>query len=113
MVFGATGRGAEVPERLLRSGGWTADMRLKGGDHVLDLALTIVAWRKGWRWRALLPMCGLLVVSMFAGFCIGMADPSSLESDMTPGSLNAIVLVALLPYLGTLIWMATRPPKRS
>lgn len=40
---------------------------------LLELILTIVAWIRGWKWRALIPVGSVLVVGFLVGFGAGMA----------------------------------------
>jgi len=40
---------------------------------VVEIILTVTAWRRGWRWQALLPMAATLFVSLVAGLAIAAA----------------------------------------
>lgn len=70
---------------------------------MLDIILTIFAWRRGWRFWSLLPLGVLLLVTII------LAGSGALDTD---GGIFAWVLVAL-SYYGTLIYMVTKPRKRN
>lgn len=71
---------------------------------ILEIIFTAKAWRKGWRWRALLPMGIGLGASLFIGMATG-AGGGSIEQ-----ALPIFVLLDL-GVLGSLIAMATRSPR--
>lgn len=71
---------------------------------IIEVWLTVVAWRKGWRGYALLPLAGL--------FCAGMLIGMSVAA--TGGKLEDVVGVAVLLELiciGVLIRLAVRGPR--
>jgi hypothetical protein len=71
---------------------------------LLEVWLTVVAWRKGWRARALVPLAATVISAMLIGFSVGLAG----------GSIKPVTPVFLLlefACLGVLIAMATRAPK--
>jgi hypothetical protein len=71
---------------------------------VLTVIFTVRAWKKGWRWRALLPMLVGYGAAFFIGIVIS-ADGGAFE-----GALPVFVLLDLV-ILGSVIAMASRAPK--
>lgn len=67
---------------------------------IAEIILTIFAWRKGWKWLALLPVGICLLIGFFIGFTGG-----SLEGGMT--------IVPDLIATGILIWMVVKGPKSN
>ncbi len=45
---------------------------------IIEIILTIFAWRNGWKWRSLIPLGIVLCIGLIAGFAIGVSggDPS-------------------------------------
>lgn len=37
---------------------------------ILEIILTIIAWVRGWKWRALIPLISLLVIGFMAGMLL-------------------------------------------
>jgi uncharacterized membrane protein YfcA len=71
---------------------------------VLEIILTISAWKRGWRWRALLP----LAIGCVAGFLVGAAVGAG------GGSVDDVLPIAVLMELavvGSLIAMVARAPQ--
>lgn len=71
---------------------------------VLEIILTISAWKKGWRWRALLP----LALGCVAAFLVGAAAGAN------GGSVENVLPIAVLLELGvigSLIAMVARAPR--
>lgn len=72
---------------------------------IIEIFLTVAAWRNGWRALALLP----LGVTVLFGFLLGAAVQAS------GGSIQAAYPVAFLAdliNLGVLIGLSTRAPRR-
>ncbi len=65
---------------------------------MLDIILTVFAWRRGWKAWALLPMGITFIILLFVGV-----------SEETIG----LVLFFVLAELGTLIFMVVKPRKKS
>jgi hypothetical protein len=63
---------------------------------IFEIILTCIAWRRGWRWRALIPPACVFAI----GFAIGASGGG--DGD---GALGAIVVVSIaeLIVLGTMI----------
>ena len=70
---------------------------------LIEIALTIAAWKRGWRWRALLPM----VFALVAGFLIGIAVGAS---GGTIEQAAPAAVVAELGVVAVLIYMVARKP---
>jgi hypothetical protein len=73
---------------------------------ILEIWLTIAAWRKGWGALALLPIGAMLLI----GFCIGLAVGAS--GGGTAELMAPALVVELLGIL-TLIVMASVAPKQA
>jgi uncharacterized membrane protein YfcA len=65
---------------------------------ILEIILTIVAWRKGWRWLALLPMGVGGGIGALIGLGIGLsgASQSQLQSAMPVFLIFDIIAVVVL-----------------
>ena len=75
---------------------------------ILEIILTIVSWRKGWRGWALLP-AGIVG---FIAFIIGaMAGAAGYSGTQVRGLTVAILPLDLL-CVGVLVWMASKGRKR-
>jgi len=76
---------------------------------ILELILTVVAWRKGWRGWALLPGAIVLFMAFTAGFIGGAMG-------FTETQIRQLTL-AILPFeftgIGILIWMSSKGRKRA
>lgn len=46
---------------------------------IAEIVLTIFAWRKGWKWFALIPLVGVLCLGFLLGMAVG-ASGGSVES---------------------------------
>jgi hypothetical protein len=71
---------------------------------ILEIVLTVVAWRKGWRGWALLPIGILLLMGFSTGVLLGAAGYS--EAQIREFMRAAVILD--FPGIGVLIWMAAR-----
>lgn len=73
---------------------------------ILEIILTIFAWRKGWRWLALLPMGIALLIGFIIGISIG-ANGGNVSS--IGGGAIVIDIMAVI----ALIVMLVKGPKGS
>jgi hypothetical protein len=73
---------------------------------ILEILLTIAAWRKGWKSRALLPMGFVLFIAFVIGLSIGVSG-TNVES-----TYGVLVLLDLLGVV-SLIVMASVAPKSA
>jgi hypothetical protein len=73
------------------------------GTGVLSIVLTVVAWRKGWGPRAVLPIIIATVLDLGVGAVLGESTPT------------AIVVSALVDVvaLAALVLMVRQPPRRA
>lgn len=63
---------------------------------IIEIILTVFAWRKGWRWVALLPIAIALLIGLFMGFGIG-ASGGNVEGAMGMGIiLDILAVIALI-----------------
>jgi len=71
---------------------------------VLEIILTISAWKRGWRWRALLPLAVGCAAAFLVGAAVG-AGGGSVE-DALP-----IAVLLELGVVGSLITLVARAPR--
>ena len=71
---------------------------------ILEIILTVFAWRKGWRWLALLPIGIGILIGFFMGFGVG-ASGGSIDS------IKGISLVFDIVVVIVLIIMCVKGPK--
>lgn len=73
---------------------------------IIEIILTVFAWRKGWRWAALLPTAIALLIGLFMGFGVG-ASGGNVEGAMGMGIILDILAVIAL------IIMVVKGPKTN
>jgi len=71
---------------------------------IAEILLTIFAWRKGWRWYALLPMAVCLAVGLLIGIGVG-------ASGGDPSGASGLGIILDLIATGILIYMVSKGPK--
>jgi hypothetical protein len=76
---------------------------------ILEIVLTIYAWRNGWRWRALLPVGGALVVAFMIGVLAGVAGITEAQNPQLQIALIPLDLAAV----GILIGMCAKVKKQA
>jgi len=54
---------------------------------ILEIILTIIAWRNGWKWKAIIPIC----LGFTLGFLLGLSGVAPLEAIW----LDIIAIIAL------------------
>lgn len=69
---------------------------------ILEVILTIFAWRKGWKWLALLPVGIVLILGLLIGFSIGISG-----GDVAP--TTGIALFLDISTIIVLIIMIIKP----
>ena len=80
--------------------------RARGMLLIIEIALTVSAWRKGWRARALLPLgIGMLL----AAFVAMVAASAGVSPEAITGSLILFDLAAVL----VLIFMSAKAPRSA
>lgn len=94
-------------ENRVENGEATQDQSKKGGHImllILQIALTVSAWRKGWRAWALLPVGLLMMTGFILGAASGTADVFAAYGPiLILGDIACAVVLAI---------MATHPPQR-
>ena len=73
---------------------------------IAEIILTIFAWKKGWRWWALVPMEFALLIGLFMGMGVG-------ESGGDVDSVRGISIVLDVLAVIALIVMVTKGPKTN
>ena len=72
---------------------------------ILEVILTVVVWRRGWRWKALLPSA----VGFLVAFWMGVACAASGLSQVEMHRMFVFSGFFIdLTVIGTLIWMANK-----
>jgi uncharacterized membrane protein YfcA len=69
---------------------------------LIELILTLFAWKNGWKWKALLPICVYLLIGFFIEISTGL---SNIDANI-PFFLNLITI-------GILVFMSAKKPKNS
>ena len=73
---------------------------------ILEIWLTVKAWRKGWRAWALLPLGIVMAVAFLIGVAVGASGGSV-------GNAYPVALLVELAGIGALIRLATRAPRQT
>lgn len=73
---------------------------------LIEIILTIFAWRKGWKWRALLPLGICLCLGFMIGVTIG-ALGGNVES------VDGIVILDIIAVIALIIMTATSPKSKE
>ena len=68
---------------------------------ILQIVLTVVAWVKGWQWKALLPVV--------VGFASGFVVPAVVSPDTE--AFSTVALVINFAVVAVLVYMIVKPPK--
>jgi hypothetical protein len=69
-----------------------------------EIGLTVAAWRRGWRWWALLPLGGAVGLAVFLGIAVGASGGSVAQA-------KPVFLLLDLIGIGTLIGLVARAPR--
>jgi hypothetical protein len=72
---------------------------------IVELILTVFAWRKGWRWKALIPVACTISLGLFAGTAIG------LSGGQLSGATNVLFFFGDLASTAILIVLCVKKPK--
>jgi hypothetical protein len=70
---------------------------------ILQVILSIVAWNRGWRWLALIPMGAAL----FLGFMIGIIGAGM---GYSPEEMSWAIVLDIIVFI-ILIYMCAKPPQ--
>jgi hypothetical protein len=73
---------------------------------LLEIGLTVAAWHKGWRGRALLPLGVLVGVALLIGAAVGASGGSVHQA-------RPVLFLLDLACIGVLIGMAVRTPEHA
>jgi len=73
---------------------------------VLEIALTIAAWQRGWKGWALLPLGGFFLLALIVGFIMGAAGASE-------DSVLGMGFVFDLASIVVLIGMIAKPRRKT
>jgi len=73
---------------------------------VAEIILTIFAWKKGWRWWALVPVALALLIGLFMGMGVGASGG---DVDSVRGISIVLDVIAVI----ALIVMVTKGPKTN
>lgn len=70
---------------------------------IIEIVLTVFAWRNGWKWRSLIPLGVVTFIIFFIGFGVGLSGG---DSSLVP-SFAILDLAAII----ALIIMIVKKPK--
>lgn len=67
---------------------------------ILQIILTIIAWRNGWKWKSLLPVGILLLVSLIVGFMIGASGDNidSVQNHILVLDITSIFILLIMSF---------------
>ena len=68
---------------------------------IIEIILTVFAWRNGWKWWALLPVGIAVLIGIVVGLSVGISGGSSIS----PG----IVVVDILAIIALVVLVAKKP----
>lgn len=71
---------------------------------IIEIILTIFAWRKGWKWLSLLPMGIGIFLGLSIGFGVGASGGDK-------DSIDEIGFLIDILVTGVLIYMVSKGPK--
>lgn len=84
---------------------------------VVGIPLAIVAWNRGWKWRAMLPLSlGLsleLILGFLLGFILASMDVSMRTINSVLGVCSFVEIGLDVAILGILVWMAIKGHKEK
>jgi zinc transporter ZupT len=73
---------------------------------IIEIVLTIIAWRKGWKWWALVPLGLAVSIAFSVGFVIGLLGGSA-------GPVMPFFMLLDIGCLLALIILIVLPPERE
>jgi len=71
---------------------------------IIEIILTVFAWRKGWKWWALLPIAAAFIIGLFLGAGVG-ASGGDIEAVTGLGIVLDVIAIIVL------IFMVAKAPK--
>lgn len=63
---------------------------------IIEIILTIFAWRKGWKWLSLIPVGAALLLGLLIGFSVGSSGGSVESVNGFAFFLDLLVIIALI-----------------
>ncbi len=78
---------------------------------ILEIIFTVAAWRKGWRWRALLPIALPVLVGFILGLSVASSGGSVQDAQRLVEEIQGFAIFLELVCLGALIVMTIRGPR--
>ena len=63
---------------------------------IIEIVLTIFAWRNGWRWLALIPVGAAVVIGFFIGINVGLTGGEISPAVMIIDVFAIIALIVML-----------------
>ncbi len=73
---------------------------------IIEIVLTVIAWRRGWKWWALIPLGAAVSIAFSVGFVIGMLGGSA-------GPVMPFFMLLDIGCLLALIILIVLPPERK
>ena len=82
----------------------------------LEIILTIIAWVRGWKWRALIPLISLLVIGFMAGtflLSLGIDPEAFIPAGIFLDFLGIIALVIMIAVKPKTLPKPDKPIKKT
>jgi hypothetical protein len=67
---------------------------------IVEIALTVFAWRNGWKWLALMPIGIALLLGLMIGFTIGTNGGNAADARGIALVLDVLAIIALAVMCG-------------
>jgi len=64
---------------------------------IAEIILTIFAWRKGWKWLALLPLAIAFTIGMIIGFTSGIDGNLGVAAALDIAAIIALIVMIAKP----------------
>ena len=76
---------------------------------IIEVGLTIAAWRKGWGWKALIPLFLTLCVAFGSGFVIGLTGGTVMDYWPVFILMDVFCIIALICMVAKPVGMGKLP----
>jgi uncharacterized membrane protein YfcA len=63
---------------------------------IIEIVLTIFAWRKGWKWYSLLPLGFVILIGLLIGFSVRISGGNSSYIKIFGPILDIIAIIILI-----------------
>ncbi len=63
---------------------------------IIEIVLTIFAWRKGWKWYSLLPLGSVILIGLLIGFSVGISGGNFSYIKIFGPILDIIAIIILI-----------------